>query len=72
MTKIATIDWFGRYGTSVFSENTAIFTIRNFGIPEIVVILEIVVMLYVINFWRDFIVFHEEEMFGTTDETRFS
>ena len=24
MTEIATIDWFGRLGTSVFSENTAI------------------------------------------------
>ena len=26
MTEIATIDRFGRWGTSVFSENTAIFT----------------------------------------------
>ena len=25
MTEIAIIDWFGRWGTSVFSENTAIF-----------------------------------------------
>ena len=25
MTEIATIDWFGRWGTSVFSENSAIF-----------------------------------------------
>ena len=25
MTEIATIDWFGRWGTSVFSENTATF-----------------------------------------------
>ena len=25
MTEIATIDWFWRWGTSVFSENTAIF-----------------------------------------------
>ena len=25
MTEIATIDWFGRWGTYVFSENTAIF-----------------------------------------------
>ena len=25
MTEIATIDWFGRWGTSVFSGNTAIF-----------------------------------------------
>ena len=25
MTEIATIDWFRRWGTSVFSENTAIF-----------------------------------------------
>ena len=25
MTEIATIDWFGRWGTSVYSENTAIF-----------------------------------------------
>ena len=24
MTEIATTDWFGRWGTSVFSENTAI------------------------------------------------
>ena len=28
MTEIATIDWFGRWGTSVFSENTAIFFIK--------------------------------------------
>ena len=27
MTEIATIDWFGRWGTSVFLENTAIFQI---------------------------------------------
>ena len=27
MIEIATIDWFGRWGTSVFSENTAIFSI---------------------------------------------
>ena len=27
MTEIATIDWFGRWGTSVFSENTAIFNL---------------------------------------------
>ena len=26
MTEIATIDWFGRWGTFVFSENTAIFS----------------------------------------------
>ena len=26
MTEIATIDWFGRWGTSVFCENTAIFS----------------------------------------------
>ena len=25
MTEIATIDWIGSWGTSVFSENTAIF-----------------------------------------------
>ena len=29
MTEIATIDWFGRWGTSVFSENTAIFHINS-------------------------------------------
>ena len=28
MTEIATIDWFGRWGTSVFSENTAIFILK--------------------------------------------
>ena len=27
MTEIATIDWSGRWGTPVFSENTAIFYI---------------------------------------------
>ena len=27
MTEITTIDWFGRLGTSVFSENTAIFSL---------------------------------------------
>ena len=26
MTELATIDWFGRWWTSVFSENTAIFS----------------------------------------------
>ena len=30
MTEIATIDWFGRWGTSVSSENTAIFTVLLF------------------------------------------
>ena len=30
MTEIATIDWFGRWGTSVFSENTAIFSCRSY------------------------------------------
>ena len=29
MTEIATIDWFGRWGTSVFSENTAIFLLET-------------------------------------------
>ena len=29
MTEMATIDWFGRWGASVFSENTAIFSIEN-------------------------------------------
>ena len=29
MTKIATIDWFGRWGTSVFSESTPIFYSRH-------------------------------------------
>ena len=28
MTEIATIDWFGRWGTSVFSENTAILLLH--------------------------------------------
>ena len=28
MTEIATIDWFRRWGTSVFSENTAIFILH--------------------------------------------
>ena len=28
MTEIAIIDWFGRPGTSVFSENTAIFIFK--------------------------------------------
>ena len=44
MTKIATIDWFGRWGTSVFSENTAIFSITGlsalsivFGKPHVMV-----------------------------------
>ena len=26
MTELATIDWFGRWDTSVFSENTTIFS----------------------------------------------
>ena len=32
MIEIATIDWFGRWGTSVSSENTAIF--KNVIIPS--------------------------------------
>ena len=28
MTEIATIDWFGRWGTSVFSKNTATFSFK--------------------------------------------
>ena len=28
MTETATIDWFGRWGTSVFSENTVIFSFK--------------------------------------------
>ena len=31
MTETATIDWFGRWGTSVFSENTAIFSFEKLG-----------------------------------------
>ena len=31
MTEIATIDWFGKWGTSVFSENTAILPFFFFG-----------------------------------------
>ena len=38
MTEIATIDCFGRWGTSVFSENTAIFTmyfrVTIWDVPE--------------------------------------
>ena len=30
MTDIATIDWFGRWGTSVFCENTAIFKLKYY------------------------------------------
>ena len=29
MTEIATIDWYGRWETSIFSENTAIFEFEN-------------------------------------------
>ena len=34
MTEIATIDWFGRWGTSVFSENTAKFHLFVFFPPH--------------------------------------
>ena len=34
MTEIATIDWFERWGTSAFSENTAIFRI-NYCLSEV-------------------------------------
>ena len=36
MTEIATIDWFGRWGTSVFSENTEhyISFSLDYGIPH--------------------------------------
>ena len=43
MTEIATIDWFGRWGTSVFSENTAVFSssffLYNFQTLKVFVIL---------------------------------
>ena len=32
MTVIAIIDWYGRWGTSVFSENTAIFLNKFYSI----------------------------------------
>ena len=37
MTEIATIDWFGRWGTSVFFENTAIlsFFLGGGGVKQI-------------------------------------
>ena len=34
MTEFANIDWFGRWGTSVFSENTAIFAFVNIRAPD--------------------------------------
>ena len=37
MTEIASIDWFGRWGTSVFSENTAIFIFYNYFSLDIMV-----------------------------------
>ena len=41
MTEIATIDWFGRWGTSVFSENTAIFNSDNsFQMYQITLVLK--------------------------------
>ena len=33
MTEISNIDWFGRWGTSVFSENTAIFVLGSAMVP---------------------------------------
>ena len=47
MTKFATIDWFGRWGTSGFSENTAIFPVVLLNMPldhyndELVILPEI-------------------------------
>ena len=35
MIEIATIDWFGRWGTSVFSENTAMFKTVVFLVFEL-------------------------------------
>ena len=35
MTEIATIDWFGRWGTSVFSEITAIFFTAGLKLPNL-------------------------------------
>ena len=32
MTEIATIDWFGRWGTSVFSENTSMFIYKIYNL----------------------------------------
>ena len=34
MTEIATIDWFGRWGTSVYSENTAMFAFNKKLMPS--------------------------------------
>ena len=45
MTEITTIDWFGRWGTSVFSENTAIFT--NFARAEFKCIFSFVSLLFI-------------------------
>ena len=44
MTEIATIDWFGRWGTSVFSENTAIFNLGEFH--------KILTVMALCNFWQ--------------------
>ena len=35
MTEIATIDRFGRWGTSVFSENTAVFFTVGLKLPNL-------------------------------------
>ena len=47
MTEIATIDWFGRWGTSFFSENTAIFQ-ANDSLTEIFMTYTEMFTLYIL------------------------
>ena len=55
MTEIATIDWFGRWETSVFSENTAIFEqlalvqlLREKHVPKIYLSAKLLCLLKIV------------------------
>ena len=47
MTEIATIDWFGRWGTFVSAENTAIFISKLFIKNLLIIFFTVVVSTFV-------------------------
>ena len=49
MTEIATIDWFWEWGTSVFSENTAIFYLSI----RLLVIFKIYAAHFTTKYWQE-------------------
>ena len=54
MTEIATIDQFGRRGTSVFSENTAIFLLELLPFVKFLNAVKSLCAHYLFNQWPEF------------------